>query len=178
MKNNIDVYRKELKDYVYTHIKNATFDEWHFKYLQERLNAEVLRDRLRRCKHDNNQLKKQYTDVIDFLLKPTNRNHTVRSVADICGKSDMLASNLILQMLLKYKKCNYATPSNIFEKHTHISEDADGASHDEWKTVLDKIILAFAIQAYTNIYERSEEDVDNLREGMKLFIEYIDSIYI
>lgn len=176
MKNNIDIYRKELKEYVYNTVRNATFDDWHFKYLKERLDAEILRDRLRRCKKDNNELKKQYTDMIDFLLKGSHIK--ARSVADVCGMMDIIASNIILQMLLKYKKIGYAIPCRIIEEYSHKEGDVRTSSRNKWDSIIDKIILAFTIQTYVNALDRSEEDVKALHEGMKLFIEYIDSIYI
>ena len=43
MKNNINNYRKELTGYCKENIASATYNEWHFKYLQEKLKNELCK---------------------------------------------------------------------------------------------------------------------------------------
>ena len=76
MKNNINNYRKELTGYCKESIASATYNEWHFKYLQEKLKNEILRVRLKNCKEDNKQIKNRYISCIKFLLHDaTKSNH-------------------------------------------------------------------------------------------------------
>jgi len=176
MKNNIDAYRKELNDYLISH--DIDDSDYQYKYLTERLNAEILRDRLHRCKNDNNLLKRKYLDTIEFLTGGVK----AKTVADICGMMDVCCASIVYNLLLKFKKIqDGAVPRDIEILFTDMatSHYDHEAAKKEWEHRLNCMIKAFAIQKNQPIYNHRTEEMKKLhQEGMKYFVQYIDFIWI
>ena len=172
MKNNIVQFRHDLEEYNKKSIVGGYFDKWKFKYLQERLNSEVLKDRLRNCKHDNNLLKKQYIDVINFLAHDPEGKLNIRKKIDITWDLDSTISTLMIDYLTAFKKSHFGVPSSIYQKYND-----DKKSNEEWCRRIDCMINAFKIMGEVSLIE-SEENKKIVEEGKKWFIEHFESLWI
>lgn len=173
MKNNIDIFRKELEDYTKDSISNGWFDEWKFKYLQERLRNEILSVRLYYCKNDNNKLKRTYVDLIKFLAHDPEDKMHIRRMIDITWDLDVTLSNLISDYLERFKQANHGIPSIIYMD----SNQNDSVARTKWNDCLDKMIFAFKCSNLDK-EELTDDDYKRKQEGLKLFVEYFDSLWI
>ena len=167
MKNNIDKYRKELEEYSKNEIDKET--DYKYKYLQERLRSEILYDRLRNCKNDNNILKQQYLQTIHFLTG----NKSVKTIADVCGRIDKICLAIMSNFLSKYKKLNADLPIDIIDKY----KDKKIAKQ-EWDKILETIIHAFNLKRVTPFYNKTKEIKEIEKKGMEYFIKYLDYFWI
>lgn len=174
MRNNIEQFRKEIKEYDVESIKGGYFDKWKYKYLQERLNSEILANRLYHCKNDNNKLKKQYIDVIKFLAHDPQDKLHIRRTLDITWDLDVTIATLISDYLKKFKEQHTGTPGHIYENFYHDEKKA----REEWNKQLDYMIEAFNLLKDTMEYDRTDEQKETIKKGTKYFVEEFESLWI
>jgi hypothetical protein len=172
MTNNINKYREELKQYNLTIQKP---DE-HSKYLQERLNSEILRVRLYWCKRDNVKIKRELIDTIKFILNDSNDSLGVRKVKDLYSDVDITFALLMQKLIKKLKHCKInggiGIPEDIYIKH-----DNEQDAVKEWYDILDKISYAFQLISTKNYLCLTDEEKIQRKDGLRLFIQYNNSLF-
>lgn len=172
MKNNINNYRKELTGYCKESIASATYNEWHFKYLQEKLKNEILRVRLKNCKEDNKQIKNRYISCIKFLLHDRQDKLKVRSMNDIVWDLDNSISLLMGDMLIRFTKNVQGIPKDFIDKYKD-----DEIAFNEWIKTINKMAQSFYLIHDKDFMDITEEENKTIQEGLNLFAKYFRDLW-
>lgn len=185
--NNVEKYDKELREYTMNSIAHAKYDEWHWKYLKERLTAEqyrvkveelerqneILRNRLFMCKKDNRVDKQKMVSAIKILAHDPDDSLQIRKPSDICWDVDKHIGMLIVDLLKHFKKNSIGIPSNIMQEY----EDDEQKAREAWEQIIDTIAEAFIIESTTEAFDLSDEEKETVDKGKRLFIQYYSSLW-
>lgn len=111
----------------------------------------------------------RYGDSLNFYL-------TNDFFFEECWNLDETLAALILPRLIYYRDNHYGAPNCLFEydEFDHIKEE-DGFK--KWNEILDKMIWAFYLYISVDLLCRTEEQEQQIDEGLKLFAEYFQSLW-
>ena len=174
MKNNINKYHQELYSYCKDSIATSTYNEWHYKYLQEKLKNEILRSRLKNCKEDNKREKNKLKSCIKFLMNDKQDSLKIRSVSDIVWDLDNTLSLMIANMLIKFRSKVQGIPNDIAKKYNN---DDDDKAFKEWCDLIDKMAEAFYLIHDKDSIDITEEENEKIKNGLDLFTKYFRDLW-
>lgn len=111
----------------------------------------------------------RYGDSLNFYL-------TNDFFFEECWNLDETLAALILPRLIHFRDNHCCAPSCLFEydEFDHIKEE-DGFK--KWNEILDKMIWAFYLYISVDPLYWTEEQKQQIDEGLKLFAEYFQSLW-
>lgn len=116
-----------------------------------------------------NDKDEEYSDSLNFYI-------TNGFFFEECWNLDMTLAALILPRLIHFRDNHSGTPSCLLEydEFDHIKEE-DGFK--KWNEILDKMIWAFYLYISMDFLYWTEEQKQQIDEGLKLFAEYFQSLW-
>ena len=112
----------------------------------------------------------RYSDSLNFYL-------TNDFFFEECWNLDATLSALILPRLIRFRDNHCGTPGCLFEydEKGNILNEEEGCQ--KWERILDKMIWAFYLYISVDSLYRTEEQKQQINEGLKLFAEYFQSLW-
>ena len=112
----------------------------------------------------------RYSDSLNFYL-------TDDFFFEECWNLDATLSALILPRLIRFRDNHCSTPGCLFEydEKGNILNEEEGCQ--KWEKILDKMIWAFYLYISVDSLYRTEEQKQQINEGLKLFAEYFQSLW-
>lgn len=112
----------------------------------------------------------KYSDSLNFYL-------TNDFFFEECWNLDATLSALILPRLIRFRDNHYGTPNCLFEydEKGNILNEEEGCQ--KWEKILDKMIWAFYLYISVGSFYWTEEQKQQINEGLKLFAEYFQSLW-
>lgn len=112
----------------------------------------------------------RYSDSLNFYL-------TNDFFFEECWNLDATLSALILPRLIRFRDNHCSTPGCLFEydEKGNILNEEEGCQ--KWEKILDKMIWAFYLYISVDSLYRTEEQKQQINEGLKLFAEYFQSLW-
>ena len=111
-----------------------------------------------------------YSDSLNFYL-------TNDFFFEECWNLDATLSALILPRLIRFRDNHCGTPGCLFEydEKGNILNEEEGCQ--KWEKILDKMIWAFYLYISVGSLYWTEEQKQQINEGLKLFAEYFQSLW-
>ena len=112
----------------------------------------------------------RYSDSLNFYL-------TNDFFFEECWNLDATLSALILPRLIRFRDNHCGTPGCLFEydeKGNILNEEEEC---QKWEKILDKMIWAFYLYISVGSLYWTEEQKQQINEGLKLFAEYFQSLW-
>ena len=111
-----------------------------------------------------------YSDSLNFYL-------TNDFFFEECWNLDATLSALILPRLIRFRDNHCGTPGCLFEydEKGNILNEEEGCQ--KWERILDKMIWAFYLYISVDSLYRTEEQKQQINEGLKLFAEYFQFLW-
>lgn len=112
----------------------------------------------------------RYSDSLNFYL-------TNDFFFEECWNLDMTLSALILPRLIHFRDNHCGVPGCLFEcdEKGNILNEEEGCQ--KWEKILDKMIWAFYLYISVDSFHWTEEQKQQINEGLKLFAEYFQSLW-
>lgn len=112
----------------------------------------------------------RYSDSLNFYL-------TNDFFFEECWNLDATLSALILPRLIRFRDNHCGTPGCLFEydEKGNILNEEEGCQ--KWEKILDKMIWAFYLYISVGSLYWTEEQKQQINEGLKLFAEYFQSLW-
>jgi hypothetical protein len=112
----------------------------------------------------------KYSDSLNFYL-------TNDFFFEECWNLDATLSALILPRLIHFRDNRCGTPGCLFEydEKGNILNEEEGCQ--KWEKILDKMIWAFYLYISVDSLYWTEEQKQQINEGLKLFAEYFQSLW-
>lgn len=112
----------------------------------------------------------RYSDSLNFYL-------TNDFFFEECWNLDATLSALILPRLIRFRDNHCSTPGCLFEydEKGNILNEEEGCQ--KWEKILDKMIWAFYLYISVDSLYWTEEQKQQINEGLKLFAEYFQSLW-
>ena len=112
----------------------------------------------------------RYSDSLNFYL-------TNDFFFEECWNLDMTLSALILPRLIHFRDNHCGAPGCLFEcdEKGNILNEEEGCQ--KWEKILDKMIWAFYLYISVDSLYWTEEQKQQINEGLKLFAEYFQSLW-
>lgn len=112
----------------------------------------------------------RYSDSLNFYL-------TNDFFFEECWNLDMTLSALILPRLIYFRDNHCGAPGCLFEcdEKGNILNEEEGCQ--KWEKILDKMIWAFYLYISVDSLYWTEEQKQQINEGLKLFAEYFQSLW-
>lgn len=112
----------------------------------------------------------RYSDSLNFYL-------TNDFFFEECWDLDATLSALILPRLIRFRDNHCGTPGCLFEydEKGNILNEEEGCQ--KWEKILDKMIWAFYLYISVGSLYWTEEQKQQINEGLKLFAEYFQSLW-
>lgn len=112
----------------------------------------------------------RYSDSLNFYL-------TNDFFFEECWNLDMTLSALILPRLIHFRDNHCGAPGCLFEcdEKGNILNEEEG--RQKWEKILDKMIWAFYLYISVDSLYWTEEQKQQINEGLKLFAEYFQSLW-
>lgn len=112
----------------------------------------------------------RYSDSLNFYL-------TNDFFFEECWNLDATLSALILPRLIHFRDNHCGAPGCLFEydEEGNILNEEEGCQ--KWERILDKMIWAFYLYISADSLYRTEEQKQQINEGLKLFAQYFQSLW-
>lgn len=112
----------------------------------------------------------RYSDSLNFYL-------TNDFFFEECWNLDATLSALILPRLIRFRDNHCGTPGCLFgyDEKGNILNEEEGCQ--KWERILDKMIWAFYLYISVGSLYWTEEQKQQINEGLKLFAEYFQSLW-
>lgn len=112
----------------------------------------------------------RYSDSLNFYL-------TNDFFFEECWNLDATLSALILPRLIRFRDNHCGTPGCLFEydEKGNMLNEEEGCQ--KWEKILDKMIWAFYLYISVGSLYWTEEQKQQINEGLKLFAEYFQSLW-
>jgi hypothetical protein len=112
----------------------------------------------------------KYSDSLNFYL-------TNDFFFEECWNLDATLSALILPRLIHFRDNHCGMPGCLFEydEKGNILNEEEGCQ--KWEKILDKMIWAFYLYISVDSLYWTEEQKQQINEGLKLFAEYFQSLW-
>lgn len=112
----------------------------------------------------------RYSDSLNFYL-------TNDFFFEECWNLDATLSALILPRLIRFRDNHCGTPGCLFkyDEKGKILNEEEGCQ--KWEKILDKMIWAFYLYISVGSLYWTEEQKQQINEGLKLFAEYFQSLW-
>jgi hypothetical protein len=111
-----------------------------------------------------------YSDSLNFYM-------TNDFYFEECWNLDATLAALILPRLIHFRDNHCGAPGCLFEydEFDHIQKEEDGFR--KWDEILDKMIWAFYLYISVDSLSWTDEQKQQINEGLKLFAEYFQSLW-
>ena len=112
----------------------------------------------------------RYSDSLNFYL-------TNGFFFEECWNLDATLAALILPRLIHFRDNHSGAPGCLFEcdEKGNILNEEEG--YQKWENILDKMIWAFYLYVSVDSLYWTEEQKQQIDEGLKLFAEYFQSLW-
>lgn len=112
----------------------------------------------------------RYSDSLNFYL-------TNDFYFEECWNLDVTLAALILPRLIHFRDNHCGTPGCLFEYDDNFNIINEEEGYRKWEEILDKMVWAFYLYIFVDPIDQTEEQKQQIDEGLKLFAEYFQSLW-
>lgn len=112
----------------------------------------------------------RYSDSLNFFMENG-------FYFEECWNLDKTFAALILPRLICFRDNHYGMPGCLLKYDDNIKILDEEEGHKKWEEIIDKMVLAFYLYISVETINRTEEQKQQIDEGLKLFAKYFQSLW-